>query len=314
MGRAGAGRYWLIWALVAPIFSWAFVRAFGLERGFPLVAAMAYTPYVALMAPFAAGLAVALRNWAAAVLAGLATVVLLAAVLPRATGSPEPVDGQELDVLSLNIHLGDADVPALMDLIERREPDLLNLQELTPGFTIKLEEAGLPRTLPHAVLALRPENASGGGIFSRFPLRKLPVDPAFALRMPRAELRLPGGRRVRVVDVHPYPPTRSRVGAWRSGLQSLPSTGRGAPWVLAGDFNATLDHAEMREVIDSGYRDAGEVVGEGLTPTWPFGRTLTPPITIDHVLADSRIGVAGYTVEGISGTDHRAVFARLSIP
>jgi endonuclease/exonuclease/phosphatase family metal-dependent hydrolase len=39
-----------------------------------------------------------------------------------------------------------------------------------------------------------------------------------------------------------------------------------------------------------------------------------PPVTIDHVLAPHRLGVAGYAVADLPGSDHRAVFARLAVP
>jgi endonuclease/exonuclease/phosphatase family metal-dependent hydrolase len=313
VGRSGAHRHWLIWVAVIPVLFWAWLRLFGMERGFPLTPGMAYTPYVAVGAVFVTGIAVALRNWAAAAFAAFATVVLLAGILPRVVGSPESINGEELSVLSVNVHLSRAHLPSLMELIEDRDPDLLAVQELTPGYAEKLEDAGIRRLFPHAVLSLR-WRASGGGLYSRFPVRELRERQPYGFRMPRAQVTLPSGEAVRVVDVHPYPPSRSTVGRWREGLESLPPTGDGPPWVLAGDFNATLDHAELREVLDDGYRDAAEVVGEGLIPTWPHERSWVPPITIDHVLADSRIGVAGFEVDDIPGTDHRAVFARLSVP
>ena len=41
--------------------------------------------------------------------------------------------------------------------------------------------------------------------------------------------------------------------------------------LLVGDFNATLDHAALRRLLDTGYRDAASVVGQGMTPTcWPI--------------------------------------------
>jgi len=82
--RAGPHRHRLTWAAVVPVALWAIVRCFGLERGFPLTPLIAYTPYVAVAALLAAGVALRLRNWAAAALATVATVALLAAVLPRA--------------------------------------------------------------------------------------------------------------------------------------------------------------------------------------------------------------------------------------
>ena len=97
------------------------MRGFGLERGFPLDALIAYTPYVAVAALLAAGVALALRNWAAAVVCALALAWLAAGVAPRAIGSdesPRPGDLQ-LDVMAANIHHGTADPDALVDLIDR---------------------------------------------------------------------------------------------------------------------------------------------------------------------------------------------------
>ncbi|HWB70247.1 MAG TPA: endonuclease/exonuclease/phosphatase family protein [Solirubrobacterales bacterium] len=315
MRRAGAGRYWLIWPAVIAVLGWAVVRAFGLERGFPAIPLIAYTPYVAAAALLLSGVAVALRNWPAALACGLATASLLLAVLPRAFSgeiASAPADRQ-LRVYSVNIHLGGADPTALVARVRRFRPDFLNLQELTPGFAHQLEEAGIRRLLPHAVFSLR-LGLSGGGIYSRFPLRRLPTAGHFPLRMPRAAMRLPDGHTIRIVDVHPQTPKRRLVSRWIEGLRDLPSAGRGAPWVLAGDFNATLDHAELRDVIARGYRDAGAVTGRGLEATWPAGRLLPPPVTIDHVLADRRLGIVDYGVEGLPGSDHRAIHAVLALP
>ncbi len=160
--------------------------------------------------------------------------------------------------------------------------------------------------------------ASGGGIYARLSMRRdvAPRPPAAGFRMPRATVDLEGGGAVRLVDVHPYPPKRNLVGLWRDQLATLPDAEPGAspPWVLAGDFNATLDFPELRDLLDSGYRDAGEVTGEGLRPTWPSDRLMPPPVTIDHVIADRRAAVLDYRVEDIPGSDHRAVFARLAVP
>jgi endonuclease/exonuclease/phosphatase family metal-dependent hydrolase len=86
--------------------------------------------------------------------------------------------------------------------------------------------------------------------------------------------------------------------------------------ILLGDFNATLDHAELRDLVSHGYRDAAAAAGKGLVPTWgPYhGPRRYPPITIDHVLVDRRIGVREVRVHRIPGTDHRAVLAWLTLP
>ncbi|HEU5062493.1 MAG TPA: endonuclease/exonuclease/phosphatase family protein [Solirubrobacterales bacterium] len=293
------------------------VRLFGLERGFPLVPLMAFTPYAAVAALLVAGVAVALRNWAAAAVAGLATLCLALAVLPRAVGdgTVDAAGRQTFTVLSANIHHGTGDAEALAELVEHHRPDLLAIQELTPSFARELRRAGLDRLLPNQILETRPD-VSGSGLYSRLPMRKLPAPQVFAFRQPRAVLRLPDGRRIRVVDVHPYPPQRHHVEQWTAALESLPSAGRGIPWVLVGDFNATLDHSQLREILDRGYRDAADVAGEGLEPTWPAEEWASrlPGVTIDHVLADRRLGVVDYEVEELPGSDHRPLRAELALP
>lgn len=306
-----------MWFLVAPVALWALVRVFGLDRGFPLVPLMAFTPYAAIGALLVAGVATALRNWAAATVAGVAMLCLAAAVLPRAVGdgTVEAAGRETFTVLSANIHHGTGEAEALVELVNRYRPDLLAVQELTPSFNRELRRAGLDGLLPNAILETR-RNVSGAGLYSRLPMRKIAGSQAFAFRQPRAILRLSGGRRLRVVDVHPYPPQRNAVDEWSEALESLPSTGRGAPWVLIGDFNATLDHSQLRDLLDRGYRDAGEVAGEGLEPTWPAEEWASrlPGVTIDHVLLDNRLGLVDYSVEQLPGSDHRPIVAELALP
>ncbi|HEV2791522.1 MAG TPA: endonuclease/exonuclease/phosphatase family protein [Solirubrobacterales bacterium] len=300
-----------------PVVLWTLVRALGLDRDYPLVALMAFTPWAALGALLVAGVALALRNWAAAAVTGVATLCLVAAVLPRALGdgTVDPAGRATLSVLSVNVHFGGADPEVLVELVDRHRPDLLALQELTPRAARGLQRAGLGRHLPGAVLETR-RGAAGSGLYSRLPIRKLDGGQPFFFRQPRALLRMPDGRRVRVVDIHPLPPGRGAEEVWADTLESLPSAGDGAPWVLVGDFNATLDTAPFRELLDRGYRDAGEVAGEGLEPTFPtMGWGGLPPfITIDHVLADRRLDVVDYAVENLPGTDHRPVRAELALP
>jgi endonuclease/exonuclease/phosphatase (EEP) superfamily protein YafD len=314
-GLAGARRCWLIWAAVIPVAVWALFRLLGIDNGFPLAALMAFTPYVAIVAFLVAGVALALRNWAAAAVAAAATLLLAITVLPRGVGDGTvAASGHEtIVVLAANVHHGTADPAALVALVDRYRPDLLSVEELTPSFNRRLAAAGLGSRLPNTVLETH-WNTSGGGLYSRLAMRKLPSLHRFVFRMPRAELTLPDGRPLRVVGIHPYPPQPNRTTEWEEGLASLPSGEHGTPWVLAGDFNATLDQSQLRDLLDRGYRDAGDVAGEGLEPTFPSGGHMIPPVTIDHVLADGRFDIVDYAVADIPGSDHRAVEAELALP
>jgi endonuclease/exonuclease/phosphatase (EEP) superfamily protein YafD len=189
---------------------------------------------------------------------------------------------------------------------------VLAVEELSPGLARGLREAGIARFLPEAEIALRDE--TGSAIYSDLPLTELPEGRVYTFPMPRAKLTLPDGRAVRLAAIHPITPTRHGIGTWEETLAGLPSADSRPPWLLIGDFNATLDNSALRDLIARGYRDAADVAGLGLEPTWPNKGSLPPLVTIDHVLADRRLGVVDYEVEDVPGSDHRAVYAKLVLP
>ena len=298
------------WSLTAAVAAWALVRLFGLERGYPLVQLVAFTPYVVLVGLAVLVLDAVLRRWWAAAVAGLAVGGLALSVAPRAVGDGDPADGPRLRVMTANLHFGNVPARELVGAVRRERVDILSLQELPPSMVRRLRRAGLQRWLPQAVVEARP-GADGTGLFARVALRARP--PIQGTLGPEAvadaEWR---GRRFEVVAVHPPPPTRRRLSLWTRGLRQLPRAGDGRSRILAGDFNATLDHAELRDLLESGYRDAAEAVGAGLHTTWPRGRRWPPEVTIDHVLADRSWTVDDVRFVSLPGTDHRALVAELA--
>jgi endonuclease/exonuclease/phosphatase (EEP) superfamily protein YafD len=303
----------IAWTVVAPCVLWALIRLLGLDRGYPLVPLMAFTPYVVIVSLAAAGAAAALRRWAPAALGGLVAIVLALVVLPRVIPDGDPVSGGEkLRVMTANVRRSEADLDTVVKLVRQERVDLLSVQELTPRGAAVLRRRGLDRLLRFHVLSVG-GSTYGSGIFSRFPLRGQGLSPA-EFRQPRAVMRMPEGETIHVVCVHPIPPGNfSAVRRWSDALHGLPGTTREGPRsILAGDFNATLDQDALRDVVATGYRDAAEAEGRGLTPTWPFeGRSSLPPVTIDHILADERLGISDYEVRELPGSDHRAVVATL---
>jgi endonuclease/exonuclease/phosphatase (EEP) superfamily protein YafD len=307
----------LAWLLALACAAWAAVRLLGLESGFPLVPLMALTPYVAVAALVVVVIDVLLRRRLPALVAAVAALVLVAVVAPRALGGPtEPQGGPgaTLRVLTVNMHLGNGSAPALVDLVRRTHADVLYVQELTSALVVALNDAGLGAVMPYN--ALHPdENASGTGMYGRMPLgRTPPGTPSERFGMVWAPARV-GGSTIDLIDVHPAAPERGEVGNWDSDMRALPpAEPDGRLRIMAGDFNATLDHDAMRRVLDTGYEDAADVVGAGLQPTWPAGKKVPAAVAIDHVLADKRVGVRAVSVHTVPGTDHRAVFAELRLP
>jgi endonuclease/exonuclease/phosphatase (EEP) superfamily protein YafD len=303
------------WVLVVPWGLWSVVRLFGLEAGYPSVPLMAYTPYVALSAVMPLGVALALRRFAAAAVAALTLVYLAAAVLPRAFsngGATKPNSGPTLRVLAANLRRGHASTSDLLATIRERRADLVSLEELTPIKARELQRAHLDAFLPQSVLAVE-AGAFGCGLYSRYPLHRIKSELA---KFPRANLVIPGYGSVQVQCVHTVAPrSSSSVAKWEHDFAALPpALPNGPVRILAGDFNATLDHSELRDLIDTGYRDAADARGAGLIPTWSAGQILPPPVTIDHVLADKRVAITDYGVDDLVGTDHRSIYAALSLP
>ncbi|GAA3130069.1 endonuclease/exonuclease/phosphatase family protein [Planomonospora alba] len=306
----------LAWAAVVPFALWAVARVAGLERGSLPTQIITATPYVAAgsVVPVLAGALARSRSVTAVAL--VVTAVLGSSVLPRAVGSTgaEAGTGTPLRVLTVNLLFGRADTGAVMDLVRRLRPDVLSTQELTPEMVERLDAAGLAELLPHRVLEAD-WGASGSGLYSRYPMTPLKgLFRPVGHNMPAARVTPPGAGPVEVVDVHPYAPIGEEVDEWAAGLDALPPASPGTVRILAGDFNASLDHAAMRRLLDRGYADAADRTGQGLVPTWPAGRRIPPIITIDHVLVDRRVSVNEVSVHTLPGTDHRAVFADLRLP
>lgn len=303
------------WVLVGLCAAWVVVRVLGLERGYPLVPLVAFTPFVAAAAVAVVVVAALLRQRGAALVAAVLAVVLVGVVAPRALGGPsEPAGaaGPELRVLSANMHYGSGSAEQLVALARRTRADVLSVQELTPRLARDLEAAGIGELLPEQIL--QPGGRGAGiGLYSRVPLALADAGGARRNLLVLAAAQVEGAPAVEVAAVHPPPPLPGS--AWRDDLRALPTATPDGPLrILAGDFNATLDHAELRRLLDTGYTDAAAQIGAGLEGTWPHGRRFPPPVAIDHVLVDARAGVKAFSVHAITGTDHRAVLAELVLP
>ncbi len=285
----------------------------------PVSPLLSFTPHVS-----AAALACPVlmrRRKTAASAAALTGAALAAVVLQRALPRPQPpTDGPRLRVLTANLMHGGASEEAIVSLVQRSAADVLFVQEITDTAVGRLKQAGLTDLLPHQIIDIKDEQISGGGIYARFPLSNGLTLAPISVAQPTARIELPSGQRADLVCVHPPPPrppwSRTAVARWRQALASLPppaEPGVHPPRVLAGDFNATADHASFRRLTRLGHVDAAIEVGKGLIPTWsPWG---SPGVlTIDHVLVDPRCAVLAASAHPLPGSDHLAVYAEFRLP
>jgi endonuclease/exonuclease/phosphatase family metal-dependent hydrolase len=310
------------WALAAtaPWATWALLRATGSERGFPLVPALSFTPYAAATAVVPLLLAARARSVAAATVAAGSGAVLGAAVLaPALRGRTlrSVPGGARLRVATVSLRRGLVAAGPVLDLVRQQDVDVLAVQELTPQAEAALRNAGVDRLLPHAhVLTARPGRvaAASGAVWSRVPVTGRAEVPG-GFEQPTVRLAVGGAPAVEVTSIHAVPTiSPASVGGWAEDLAALPAPVTGVLRVLAGDFNATFDHAALRTVLGLGYDDAARAVGRGLVWTWRPLRLRFPRLVIDHVLVDPRITVSSVEFVVVSGSDHRAVVAELVLP
>jgi endonuclease/exonuclease/phosphatase (EEP) superfamily protein YafD len=305
----------ITWFLVVCWLLWAVARLAGVDRisslSSILIPAMAVVPYAAAGVVIPLAVAALTRNWTAFAVAVAVAAVFGAIVVPRAIGGGQPhATGPELRILTANLRFGQAGDAGLADLVQRTGADVLSVQEFTPAAADRLDEAGLERLLPYRVLDPR-SGPEGSGLYSRYPLTELPDRGSTTFAMVSATLKVPGTSPVRLTAAHPPAPIGPDAPKWRHDLGEIPpATPHGQVGIVAGDFNASLDHAPLRRLIGGGFTDAADATGQGLVPTFrPW-----PPITIDHVLADKRCAIQRVKIFYQPGSDHRALFTQLRLP
>lgn len=294
--------------LASPWLVMSFVRIFSLDYFWPLVPVVAFTPQMLVLMAIPVAFAIVLR--ARYMLIALVAVagVLVALLVPRAIGNEQPeARGRSITIFSANLLAGAAQAGPLLAAIERTDPDILALQEATPENLETLKAAGVTKDLPY--FSGTPEFGTRGYFtLSRWPLKEIPGSGLRGDRWP--EMRV-GSTGMIFRNIHPAPPLEyGRTPLWRQALSEIPNS-RGNRFI-AGDFNATLDHRDLRSVLDRGYRDAADQTGNGFKWTWVVTRT--GRLVIDHVLVPSGVDVKSFELIDLPGSDHKAVVTRVRLP
>ncbi|MET8828940.1 endonuclease/exonuclease/phosphatase family protein [Streptomyces sp. NPDC004610] len=298
--------------LLAPVTVLLGFRLADADGVTPVPQLLAFLPW--LLAPTGLALLLAgLARWWTGVVWGVALLGLLAWYI-EPYGKVERPGGTPLAtfrVLTSNVEFGGG-TGALIRLVRDERPDLVFVQECDRHCDGRLREA-LRGSHPHRT-AVDGEGSAGSVILSRFPLT--PAEPLpGTMGMPGAVADI-GGHAVRVQLAHPMPPLPAGLDVWREELDRLRDWARDhadAPAILAGDFNASQDHAAFRRILDAGMTDAARLTGHDRTPTWP-ART-APPLgaQIDHVLVSRDFSARTTRFLDPPGTDHRAILTELTL-
>lgn len=308
----------LLGLAVVPVVAATAMRAVGVDGVTPVAQLVAYTPWMAVPAVGLLAVLAASRRWRLTAVAGTCAIALVGWQVPFFTGYLRAVptaseEASEFRVLSANALFGRADAVTIVELVREHDVDALVVLELTADLRDRLVAAGIEEVLPHRVDAKVSDDAAGSGIWSVAEPTEVDVTEWSSFAMPAVTLGTPDGR-VRLTAIHTTAPMPEVLDGWRADLTALRHR-RGASSaeyeVMAGDFNATYDHASFRSLLGDGLVDATREIGRGLNPTWSWGGGGTAPVGIDHVVTDAR--VVGARTLGLPGSDHRAVLATLDL-
>ncbi|WP_313357828.1 endonuclease/exonuclease/phosphatase family protein [Microbacterium sp.] len=118
-----------------------------------------------------------------------------------------------------------------------------------------------------------------------------------------------------IVAVHAVAPRQNAMPQWRSDLEWIADQCPEGEFILAGDFNATLDHMASFGT-DGGTMgrcaDAAASTGNGMIGTWPAGLPRLAGAPIDHIMSSPEWKATGTLVlDESGGSDHRALVAQL---
>ena len=229
----------------------------------------------------------------------------------------------DLTVMSWNT-LGDAPGPAaIAKLAIDSDADVVSLPETTEGtakaVAVLMTAAGLPMT-SHTVAHGRVSKSRSTSVLISSALGAYHLDESAGSTetLPSLVMMPDDGAGPTIVAVHPVAPLPSELQSWDSDLRWLAGACPEGNVILAGDFNATLDHlaglgtapgTAVGECTDAALRARSAAVG-----TWPTFAPALLGAAIDHVMTTKNWTVVGMRVvqdlDG-AGSDHRPIVVRL---
>ena len=249
------------------------------------------------------------RRWyGAAALLALAGVVLHAVLLAPAFLGSHASGQPDLVLMTLNLRKGGADATEVVRVVRERRVDVLVLEEVTPKARAGLARAGLDTLLPHTAGSPVPGTA-GMMLFADVELTA--AEP-IASRNGAYRVRVGTPEPFWLVGVHTSQPL-ARPAEWAKDWRAIHAAVRALDGdrVVAGDFNATLDHRPVRDLLGLGLTDAARQANSGWQPTWPSLGFPFALIAVDHVLVPPGLDTTATWTPHVRGTDHRALVVGL---
>jgi endonuclease/exonuclease/phosphatase family metal-dependent hydrolase len=225
--------------------------------------------------------------------------------------------------MSYNVELSGHAHERTLDAIALGDADVVLLQEPTRVWEGRLRSR-FAEAYPHQRFHHPGRPAGGFAILSRVPIREDEVLPAAAgwFAAHRIVVDAPFGA-LQMLHVHLRP---AWDGDWVTGFFTTPPIRRREieaywraldptlPTIVAGDFNEEVGpHGQALAYLHERALRRADTNG---TPTWQWkgnvsGRPIHLRLTLDHILADSRLELRDAGVIDAGASDHKPVVATL---
>lgn len=331
--RAGLIIAVLVCIPVALLLTWP--QAFGAQQFHGVAQLIAFRAPLALALLFAAIVAAVVfllfRRRArvlASIAAGIAVAALAASVANAsvllARGNSETdvaaLSGGDLTVLVWNTQGGATSPADVAEIVLEVRADVVSLPEMDEDAAaevvhlVALDGIRMTPTTTRTVAGSLEESWIPTSLLVADELGRYELDEAAGSTrgLPSGVWRPVDGDGPAIVAPHPAAPLPESMDGWRAGLGWIAEqcSKLGSDVIIAGDFNATVDHLDL-----GGCQDAAVRADAAATGTWPptVLRWLASPI--DHVLAGEAWSVLDAQVmepSASGGTDHRAIVAVLA--
>ncbi|MFF0343980.1 endonuclease/exonuclease/phosphatase family protein [Kribbella sp. NPDC004875] len=316
-------RAWFVRRVVLSVLLLVFVAVplypelFGLDEVTPFTQLAAFRPQGLVVLLVLALLMLVRRGWriAATLLAALA-LVGTALTVPRqfSHARQAPAGSRVLTVMVANVLGGGAHAADVAQVIRDRKPDLVSLPEAQVD--VREEIRAQLQDQQYKGFTVQPSRAAPSATSVLVSAALGDVTFASEPGTTFGNIVVTGGNlgAIRLIAYHGYPPLPDAVTTWKHDLQKVRQwCTEEPPTVVAGDFNATVDHADFRQALGGYCRSVGPSVGDGLQGTWPADQPVVLRTQIDHVVVSRRFEPGRFTTYPVQGTDHRAVVATVAL-
>lgn len=326
----------VLFVIATAVLVWP--QFFQLETTFPVAQIIASRALV--FAGFAVIGVLALLMLIARPLRGFAVSILIVALIGAGatglvgatrglgTGSlPQKTDAA-LRVLTWNTNGAAVSAEQIAKVIAAQDVDIVALPETSEQvgeqIAIRMRDAGDPMWVHH--VNIRPDVTNGPQAWQTTILISAKLGEYSVIAssrdgssntssVPSAVAMPVDGTGPTIVAVHAVAPRQDAMTRWRSDLAWIADQCPKGDFILAGDFNATLDH--MASFGDDGgamgrCHDVASSTGNGMMGTWPASVPALLAAPIDHVMASENWrGTGSVVLDDAGGSDHRALVAQL---